>query len=196
MGNRGEDIPNRRGFFRHAVTRVIGPIADYMENLTARRPASVLLRPPGAIEESAFLQTCHRCEACVKACPADAIYLLGRDAGEATGTPVIDPDRSPCVVCDGLHCTHVCESGALAVLNAPSLIRMGTAEVYETLCVRSGGEECSLCVDRCPMGEDALYFLGDGPPMVKLDGCVGCGVCQHVCPTSPKAIVVKPNARR
>lgn len=190
-----EKSSDRRGFFRHAIARLVQPIAELAENLSTSRPDAARLRPPGAIDEATFLDTCFRCDQCAKACPADAILLLGRDAGNAAGTPVIDPDRAPCVVCDGLQCTQVCESGALVELTDPRRIRMGVAEVYEPLCLRTHGESCTVCVERCPMGTDALRFEGDGPPIVYSSGCVGCGVCQNVCPTTPKAIVVRPSVR-
>ena len=60
------------------------------------------------------------------------------------------------------------------------------------MCVRSHGESCTRCVDMCPMGSDAIRFDDNGPPTVLADGCVGCGVCQLYCPTTPKAIVVSP----
>jgi len=182
---------DRRRFFREAVVKALGPIAGYLDGRLPRGPDRVLLRPPGAIEEDAFLETCSRCGACADACPADAIFLLGQSHGDRAGTPVIDPDRAPCVVCVGLLCTNTCASGALLPLADPRSIRMGLAEVYEPLCTRTQGEDCTLCVERCPIGETALRFHGAGPPEV-LAGCVGCGVCQHACPTSPKAIVVKP----
>ena len=54
---------------------------------------------------------------------------------------------------------------------------------------------CDLCVIYCPIGEEAIELteVSDGKflPKVK-DGCVGCGVCQMVCPTTPQAIIVKP----
>lgn len=182
---------DRRLFFRDAVARAMEPLANYVEKRMAAEPLRFRLRPPGAVPEASFVETCYRCGACVEACPADAIFPLARP-GAAAGTPVIDPDRAACVVCDGLHCTKVCPSGALQTLNDPHSIRMGLAEVYEPLCVRSRGESCTLCVDRCPIGESAIRFDGAGPPSVSADGCVGCGVCQHECPTTPKAIVVKP----
>ena len=56
-------------------------------------------------------------------------------------------------------------------------------------------EICDLCVIYCPLGDEAIVLdkIEDGKfiPKVK-DGCVGCGVCQMVCPTNPVAIVVKP----
>ena len=193
-GNSGRES-DRRDFFRHAMARLVQPVADIVENMGTAPPEPARLRPPGAIDEATFLDTCFRCDQCAKACPADAIFPLGRDAGEARGTPVIDPDLAPCVVCDGLQCMQVCESGALARLIAPQQIKMGLAEVYESLCVRTAGETCTICVDRCPMGEAALHLDGNGPPIVEAGGCVGCGVCQNVCPTTPKAIVVKPSDR-
>lgn len=185
----------RRRFFHDVLARAVKPLADYLERRSEQLSPPALLRPPGAIGEPAFLATCLRCGACAEACPADAIFALGRLAGAAAGTPVIDPDRAPCVVCDGLHCMRVCSSGALQALTEPFQIRMGLAEVYAPLCVRSEGEPCTLCAERCPMGTAALRINDLGPPEVVAAGCVGCGVCQNVCPTSPKAIVVKPAAR-
>ena len=189
------DMPGnspRRVFFREAVARAVRPLANYIEqrmDLPARR---VVLRPPGAIEEPQFIDRCYRCGACREECPADAIFPLGKGEGDAAGTPAIHADRAACVICDGLKCTEGCPSGALQPVRDYREIRMGVAEVYEPNCVRTRGEACTLCVDRCPLGRTAIGFGSDGPPTVLTPGCVGCGVCQLYCPTSPKAIVVRP----
>lgn len=203
-GSAGSDegaVTPRRGFFRDALRRTLAPLADLVEGagLEVSGPEraggeNLLLRPPGAIDESRFAETCSRCGLCVEACPADAIFPAPTPSWAAAGTPVIDADLGACVVCEGLQCTHVCPTGALVPLHAPHEIRMGTAEVYGSVCVRSAGEACTVCVDRCPIGADALTFEDEGPPVVKADGCVGCGVCQLYCPTTPKAIVVVPRA--
>ena len=62
----------RRAFFRDAATRIIGPLADYIDERTATPRTHAWLRPPGAIEESQLTETCRRCGACVEACPAEA----------------------------------------------------------------------------------------------------------------------------
>lgn len=184
--------PQRRAFFRESFLRVVGPITDYLERrLPALRPAS-LLRPPGAVEESRFADVCQRCGACIEVCPAHAIFPAADEFRLGAGTPVIDADQAACVVCAGLKCTHVCPSGALLPVLDPQDIRMGTAQVYADLCVRSEGETCTLCVDRCPLGTAAIRFEDSGPPRVLSAGCVGCGVCQLFCPPTPKAIVVAP----
>ena len=192
MGDRNQATTPRRGFFREAVTRLVGPLSDYMDKRLGPGVHHGHLRPPGAMEEARFLDACERCGRCVDACPADAIFLLDRTHASATGTPVIDPDRAACVVCDGLQCTQVCPSGGLAKLTDPSMIRMGLARAYEPLCERTRGQHCTSCVDRCPLGDAAIRIVGSGPPEVRSPGCVGCGVCQFCCPTSPKAITVMP----
>jgi len=148
------------------------------------------LRPPGALPEEQFVSTCSRCGDCVQVCPVRAIKI--EPGGRGGGFPFIDPDESPCVLCDGLHCMHHCPSGALV----PTLladIDMGTAKFREVDCLRSASQDCSICVDKCPVGSTALE-LRYGGITVNEQGCTGCGVCEHYCPTKPKAIVVVPRA--
>lgn len=184
----------RRRFFQQAAARLLGPLADLVEKRLPPLSHEPLkpLRPPGAIDETRFVDTCARCGKCVEVCPADSIFASPDPDRVLNGTPMVDPDRMACVVCEGLQCTHVCPSGALLPLSHWSQIQMGIAEVYAPLCVRTAGEVCTICVDRCPLGSAAIRFPDAGPPEVLQPGCVGCGVCQQHCPTSPKAIVVRP----
>jgi ferredoxin-type protein NapG len=64
-------------------------------------------------------------------------------------------------------------------------------------------EVCDLCVVECPIGEHAIRLVPLDPegggaaglftPEVHR-GCVGCGVCEMVCPAEPAAIVVDARA--
>jgi MauM/NapG family ferredoxin protein len=182
---------DRRAFFREAMGKTVKPLAEYLErrfHIVTDRPH---LRPPGALDEEAFLQTCRRCGTCIEECPGNAIFALDDDAGEAAGTPAIDPERAPCLLCDGLKCTYACPNGALEAVSVPSRVRIGLAQVYGSVCRRANGEDCTTCVDRCPLGPIAIQFNGSRLPKVKSPGCVGCGVCQFHCPTTPKAISVQ-----
>jgi len=190
MANR-EPHHTRRRFFREGLARVIGPVADYVQPHVSAAPR--YLRPPGAVDEASFPDTCRRCGKCVEICPADAIIPLRGMGDRLDGTPAVFASRSACVICDGLQCTHVCPSGALVPLFAPAEIDMGLAVVDDDTCVRSHGQPCTTCVDVCPIGTVAIRFEDNGPPVVIADGCTGCGVCQMHCPTHPQAIVIEPS---
>jgi ferredoxin-type protein NapG len=205
---------NRRNFFREGLRELLKPLSRAVEPMQkaleqfesiagdVEKPASasrepkrasteapnVWIRPPGALfPDKRFRDTCSRCRKCVEVCPAQCIQIdpTGR---RGNGAPFISPEEMPCVVCDGLKCMHVCPTGALAPIPL-SEINMGTALWNQTLCVRSKGQECTVCIDTCPIGEVAID-LRDGKVHVIEDGCIGCGVCQQQCPTEPKSIIV------
>src|SRR3954453_13340242 len=211
---------DRRRFFREGLRELLKPLANAIEPLheaakqlermeqlasaapshatpnvpsPRRLPLNVWLRPPGALAEQSFRDTCSRCGECVRVCPAQCIKIDPTGA-IGHGAPYIDADEMPCVVCDGLQCMYHCPSGALQPIPLPE-IRMGTAVWYPDTCVRSAGEDCTICVDRCPVGSVAIDVVDDRIEVKPL-GCIGCGVCQHDCPTSPKSIVVIPIAAK
>jgi ferredoxin-type protein NapG len=211
-----DDRPmDRRRFFREGLRELLKPLANATEpieralkefealqspaepRVSRPRPGSpsptplrVFLRPPGALAEQDFLNTCSRCGTCVSVCPAQAIKL-DVAGGAAGGAPFVVAAEMPCVVCDGLHCMHNCPSGALRFTPVAE-IDMGTAIWHEERCIRSRGEDCRICVERCPLGEAAIRLNGNRVEVIE-QGCVGCGVCEHECPTDPvKAITIAP----
>jgi ferredoxin-type protein NapG len=201
---------NRRRFFREGLRELLRPLANAVEPLeraakqigamedhtfaghyVAPEPEVRWLRPPGALPERRFLDTCSRCGDCVRVCPAQCIRIdVTNEKGG--GAPYIDVDTMPCVVCDGLLCMSTCPTGAL-LPTALQDITMGLAVWNEHLCVRTHGENCTICVDKCPVGASAIR-LTDGRIEVLNPGCIGCGVCQAECPTSPKSVVVEPRS--
>ena len=195
MPDKPEDLPHdRRAMFRLGLEKLMGPIAEYIEQrLNVPLPIErSVLRPPGALPEKEFLDTCYRCGNCVEACGAHAIRPMTREDIERAGTPYIDPDGAPCVVCEELACMKACPSGALALVADPKQIAMGLARVDHYLCLRHQGQQCTICLDKCPMGTGAIELSDGGEIAVKPDGCVGCGVCQFHCPALPKAMTVDP----
>lgn len=203
----------RRGFFRAALGEMLKPLGETVGRLReageqakanvagraghagtgAGRTVSldIWLRPPGAIAEAKLLETCTSCGQCANACPASAIHV--EPGGRGGGAPFIDAEIMPCVMCDTLACMPACPSGAL-VPTPREQIKMGTAVVRMEQCLRDTGGECTICVDTCPVPE--AIALVDGMIEVRPLTCTGCAVCEHHCPTSPKAIRVIPKAAR
>lgn len=192
----------RREFFKQAVSRFMQHVAGYLDegigdylptasDSFSNQPVDLpILRPPGAIPETTFPETCQRCGNCVESCPAEAIQVYQSNNPLLSGTPYIDPNSQPCVVCTSLACMPVCPSGALQPLSADQ-IQIGLAEVDHDACLRTRGIDCTYCVDSCPIGKTAIHLDAQNRIQVMPIGCVGCGVCQYECPTTPKSIIVK-----
>ncbi len=196
---------NRRTFFRVGLRQLLEPLVEAADPIqkaawrfdraapaprrggTSTTGEDRWLRPPGARVEADFRATCGRSGTCVAVCPAKAIKI-DPDGEKGGGAPYIDADEMPCVVCDGLYCMQGCPSGALMAVPMVD-INMGLADWRESSCLRSNGQDCTICIDKCPLGSAAIT-LTDGRVNVIEKGCIGCGVCQHECPTSPKSIRV------
>ena len=204
----------RRNLFRRGLRELLNPLTDMIANRLKDLPDfskaaagaaedAAYIRPPGAQPEARLLQACIRCGACKIACPHGIIEILTRDeiarAGHThsyswrpyreTGTPRLAFAGGPCRFCPGFPCAAACPSGALAVPNEQPVI-LGCASVDHDVCLRAGGKDCTLCVAACPVGKDAMRIRRNGDVRVRREGCTGCGACEHVCPTDPKAIRV------
>lgn len=219
QGEKKENV-NRRSFFTEGFRHMLKPIADVVEARIEKTglpdwdeyernkdpydsaspdearysplPDRPVLRPPGAIDEEQFLQTCMVSGQCVTACPVGAIKVTVDPDPMKEGRPFIDAQSQACVVCEDLSCMKVCPSAALMSI-AREDIRMGIAEVNDAFCVRTQGEDCQICVDKCPLGEAAITISYHGGPIEILDpGCTGCGVCEMYCPTEPRSVIVRP----
>ncbi len=149
-------------------------------------------RPPGAIAEALFRDTCGGCCDCVRACPYHAVRRLGSEHGELAGTPAIIPVEAPCYLCADLPCIAACRTGALVPVAVRS-VRMGTAVVDRDACRVAIGEACDYCVACCPLTGDAVTFGDDHLPVVHPAACAGCGVCVYECPSDAIAIVSEHN---
>ncbi|MCA9264659.1 MAG: 4Fe-4S binding protein, partial [Planctomycetales bacterium] len=148
-------------------------------------------RPPGAIDEHSFLAGCTRCELCMEACPHQAIVHAPERLRAAAGTPMIDVDRQPCLMCADFPCIAACEPGVLTH-QVPKM--MGTARITEQLCLPYNGSPCTTCEERCPV-EHAIE-VHDEKPRVSENHCTGCGVCRAVCPAPENAILLMPTFLR
>jgi ferredoxin-type protein NapG len=205
---------HRRGFFSEGLRHLMKPLAEIVEKRLDRvglplagdeleregRPPPVpvasperpVLRPPGALDEPEFLERCLSSGQCVRVCPVSAIKWEQSADPKRQGKPFIDAQAQACVVCADLACMNACPSGALVPVPKEE-IHMGLAVLDAGLCLRSHGEDCQICADKCPLGSRAISIPYPGASVeVHEPGCVGCGVCEMYCPVDPRAITVKP----
>ena len=176
---------DRRDFFRQGF----GEWAERMLEKTSERIVQQkYFRPPGALPEMAFLAACTRCGACEQVCPPHAIQPVPSSGGLAAGTPAIDHRIQPCVVCHDMPCVQSCPTGALTLPpNGWEGYRLASIEFLPERCVTYQGTPCRVCAEACPVGERALSIDEAGHPVLKIEGCVGCGVCVRECITSPSS---------
>lgn len=138
------------------------------------------IRPPGAIEESKFIDTCLKCGNCIKSCEQKSIKFSSFEAGFLVGFPIVEPNNRPCFACDDLSCMKACPTGALNLVDKEK-ISMGTAIVDKEKCVTYSGHICDMCVKACPFPEIAIKIDSNNNPNVMKDFCIGCGLCQYQC---------------
>jgi ferredoxin len=162
------DFTDRRALFKSSVGKWL---EDTLEKAERRVAPERYLRPPGALPEVAFLAACTRCGECITACPPFAIQA--------------------CVVCESIPCARACPTEALTLPpDGWRGYRLAALELVPERCVTFAGTPCRACADACPVGERALVMDDDGHPVLKAEGCVGCGVCVRACITSPSSFVL------
>ena len=142
------------------------PMARIADSLDVNYHAKVI-RPPGAVEERAFLERCIRCAECMKVCPNNALHPAMFEAGiEGLWTPIliarIGYCEHSCVLCG-----QVCPTGAIQKITEKEKLGTGVPPVK--------------------IGT-AFYDIGRCLPWSMQTPCI---VCEEFCPTSPKAIWVE-----
>jgi polyferredoxin len=171
-------LPNRRSTVvvpdtqRRTALAAVGAGALF---LPAARVADALdvnyhpkvIRPPGAVEERAFLERCIRCAECMKVCPNNALHPAFFEAGvEGLWTPILIARIGYCEYSCVL-CGQVCPTGAIQKISEKEKMGQGQAPIK--------------------IGT-AFYDHGRCLPWSMQTPCI---VCEEFCPTSPKAIWVE-----
>ncbi len=133
------------------------------------------VRPPGAIQESLFVEECTRCDVCIKACPQ---RILERSRG---GFPKVDFARGGCTFCG--VCADVCVPRAL-VRPSEGARPWPLAPAFAETCLAERGVECRVCGERCETR--AIRFRprprAVATPALDAARCSGCGACVAACP--------------
>lgn len=200
------DLQRRKTFTGIAAGVAVVPLLRSTAGLSAGRDEH-LVRPPGALRESDFLQRCIRCGECMKVCPNNALHPALTEAGlEGLWTPVVVPHIGYCEPSCVL-CSQVCPTGAIWEITAKEKgwvvglgagdakpIRIGTAFYDRGRCLPwAMATDCIVCEEWCPTSPKAIYLReaevidANGKaksikqPWLNPEKCIGCGACEHAC---------------
>ncbi len=192
--------PSRRGAILTGTGGIIAALGAGTI-LATKSTAGTLLRPPGAIPEKDFLDTCLRCGECMKGCPTHGLQPAKLEAGfEGVFTPVLAPRIGACEEQCNI-CGQVCPTGAIRNLSLEEkqYATIGNATIERNLCIAwEQGKVCLICDEVCPYDAVEFKLVTDETgsskrPFVIEEKCVGCGQCERGCPVNgPAAIHVTP----
>lgn len=175
----------------------LAPIKERKENERQTR-----LVPPGALSIQNLTEHCTACQLCISVCTN---HVLTPSSGLLT---MMQPEmsfehgycRPECV-----KCSDVCPTGAIRPITKAdkSAIQTGHAVwIKENCVVLTDDVNCGNCARHCPT--EAIRMVPSDPdkpesrqiPVVNVERCIGCGSCEHLCPSRPySAIYVEGHER-
>lgn len=161
---------------------------------------STRLVPPGSLSIRNFEKHCTGCQLCVSVCPNQIL----RPSGGIFVQPEMTFERGYCRP-ECTQCSEVCPTGAIRTITSveKSSIQIGHAEWKRHLCIVTTDKvSCTTCARHCPTG--AILLAPQDPndpsslkiPVIDTIRCIGCGACEHLCPSRPySAIFVQGHER-
>lgn len=169
--------------------KVDGGLAVIEDKVAPMRKTPIT--PPGSLSARHFSQHCTGCQLCVAQCPNQ---VLRPSTGLLTlMQPTMSYERGYCrPECN--RCSQVCPTGAIRPIQREekSSIQLGHAVWIKKNCVVITDQvECGNCARHCPTGAIQMVHLDPDDefslrvPAVNESLCIGCGACEHLCPSRP-----------
>ena len=160
------------------------------------------LKPPGSLSTKNFEQHCTACQLCTTKCPNKV--LRPSNSLQTLMQPEMTFEsgycRPECVLC-----SEVCPTGAIHTITMAekSSVQIGHAVWIKKNCVVITDKvNCRNCISHCPTGAIHLVPIeSNNPkslkiPVISPERCIGCGACEHLCPSRPySAIYVEGHER-
>lgn len=158
--------------------------------------------PPGAFTIQHLRKNCTGCQLCITACP-NQILMPSNDLLTLM-QPEISYKRGYCRP-ECTKCSEVCPTSAInkVTVAEKSSIQIGHAVWNKDLClVNKDKVKCDNCARHCPTGAINMELLDSNNPLslkipiINESRCIGCGACEHLCPSRPySAIYIEGHER-
>lgn len=145
------------------------------------------VKPAGSQCHKHMASHCTACQLCISECPNQVLRPSSKL--ETLMQPEMDFDRGYCRP-GCTRCGEVCPAGAITKITPEekTQIRIGHAVWLSQNCLMAQGKECGLCQRNCPAGAILLVddpSTGHKVPSIVESRCIGCGKCEHLCPSRP-----------
>lgn len=167
------------------------------------------ITPPGSLSARNLQTHCTACQLCINTCPNNV--LRPGTSLDRFLQPEVSYERGYCrPECN--QCSQVCPTGAIhpITIEERTAVQVGHAVWIQENCIPAKeGKPCGNCARHCPtgaiqmvpfgnkyhQGEHGRWFDADNKPVdgrmvpmipvVNEEKCIGCGACEHLCPSRP-----------